>query len=64
MDNFTNVVKDSGVGGLPQLTGKIFSGLFKIANALRFFWFDFFYALIVALLLPWLMFGLWSWPTG
>lgn len=60
MQNFNDLVKHTGVGGLPELIGKLFSGVFTIANALRFFWFDVFYAIIVALLLPWLTLGLWA----
>jgi hypothetical protein len=58
MKNFTALVQDTGTRGLPHFIGKFFSGLFRLANALRFFWFDFFYAFVVASLLPWLMLGL------
>jgi hypothetical protein len=60
MDNFSAIVQNTGNRGFPHFVGKFFSGLFAVANALRFFWFDAIYALLVALLLPLLMLWLWG----
>jgi hypothetical protein len=61
MDNFNGLINRTGATGIPRFAGKFCAGLFAIANALRFFWFDCFYALFVALALPWLVLGLWGW---
>jgi hypothetical protein len=58
MANFSALVQQTGTRGLAYFTGKFFSGLFALANALRFFWFDAIYAIAVASLLPWLVLGL------
>jgi hypothetical protein len=64
MANFNALVQNAGTRGLPYFVGKFFSGLFAIANVLKFFWFDAVYALMVTFLLPWLLFGLWPlWPS-
>ena len=60
MDNFTALVKHTGTRGLAHFVGKFFSGLFALANVLRFIWFDAIYAFVVASLLPWLVLGLWG----
>ncbi len=60
MDNFTALVQHTGTRGLAHIAGKFFSGLFALANVLRFIWFDAIYAFVVASLLPWLVLGLWG----
>jgi hypothetical protein len=60
MDNFSALVEQTGSSGVLPLLGKLFGGLFALANALRFLWFDAIYAFVVASLLPFLTVGLWG----
>lgn len=60
MDNFSAILRSTGKRGFSHLLGQFFSGLFALANALRFFWFDAIYAFVVASLLPWLVLRLWG----
>jgi hypothetical protein len=53
MQSLTAEVKTLHGGGPLVLTARIFSGLFTVANALRFFWFDAIYAFGVSMFLPW-----------
>lgn len=59
MDSFIKVLENAGSGGFLLGLGKLFGGLFRIANSLRFIWFDAIYSLIIAFLLPWLVLGIW-----
>lgn len=56
MENFVHEVKESKHGGLLLVFAKLFAGFFWLANKLRFFWFDFFYAVGISMILP-LIFG-------
>ncbi len=55
MENFVQEVKNAKQGGILVVFAKIFTGLLKIANALRVIWFDAIYAFGVSMLLPWLV---------
>ena len=54
MENLVNDVKSTKQKGPLLITARIFAGFFRLANALRFVWFDAIYAVGVAYLLPWL----------
>jgi hypothetical protein len=51
--NFVMQVSGRQHGGLLLIFSKCFVILLRIANALRFFWIDAFYAIGVSLFLPW-----------
>ncbi|HMA74765.1 MAG TPA: hypothetical protein VKP67_25225 [Xanthobacteraceae bacterium] len=51
-ENFSRAVRASGRRGLLYLVAKAFQFLVRLANALRFLWFDLFYAAIIASLTP------------
>ncbi len=55
MRNFVATVANSHQSGPILWAAKFFSGLLRLANILRFFWFDVIYALGVAAFLPWVM---------
>jgi hypothetical protein len=55
MDNFIGTIKSTHRKGVLLIAAKIFAGLLRIANALRFFWFDLIYAVGVAAFLPWII---------
>lgn len=57
MKNIIKQMDNSNSKGLALIFIILLGSLFRIANALRFFWFDAFYAFGISLLLPWL-FGL------
>jgi hypothetical protein len=54
MNAIVNEVKNEKAGGFALVFAKFFFWVFKIANALRFIWFDAIYAIGASLLLPWL----------
>jgi hypothetical protein len=54
--NFIDALDDAGRHGLLYWVSQGFRGLIFIANLLRIVWFDFLYALVVAWLLPHLLF--------
>lgn len=60
MDGFRSFAHNTQTHGLVRLAAVFFSGLFRIANALRVIWFDLIYAFAIASFLPWLVFGLWG----
>jgi hypothetical protein len=51
-NSFTAQVRESRGSGVTLLLARGLSALIGVANALRFFWFDFFYALGVSLAIP------------
>jgi hypothetical protein len=53
MNNFVANVAHARQRGPLLWAAKFFSGLLRLANILRFFWFDLFYAVGVAAFLPW-----------
>ena len=53
MNALVGMVSVQQKGGITLAIAKIVSWVFKIANALRFVWFDAIYAVGVSLLLPW-----------
>jgi hypothetical protein len=55
MENFKNIVQNTGKGRFAYFLARSFSGLFSLANALRFFWFDLIYTFSVASILPCLL---------
>ncbi len=55
MDNFVDYVKHARFLGLLIPFAYLFALIFKLANYLRFFWFDAVYAAAIALLLPYLL---------
>lgn len=57
MENLVAEVKNAKQGGFLLFAAKFFAGVLRLANALRFIWFDAIYAVLVSLALPW-MFGL------
>lgn len=57
MKNFTNIVKEEKNKGILYLIAYPFNLLIKLANLLRFFWFDLVYAVILAVIIPVLYIG-------
>lgn len=57
MQNFLYQVSNSKKNIL-YLFAKFFSIIIALANALRFFWFDFVYAMLVSLLLPFIIYNI------
>jgi hypothetical protein len=55
MQSLVSAVKSAERGGLLLLSARFFAGLMWVANILRFFWFDAFYAALVSLALPWIL---------
>jgi L-asparaginase/Glu-tRNA(Gln) amidotransferase subunit D len=54
MENLVNAVRIANRSALLPVA-VFFAGFFRLANALRFFWFDAFYAFGITMLLPWLL---------
>jgi hypothetical protein len=55
MKNFLQEVKSVEKGGILLIFAKLIASLLKVANVLRFIWFDAIYAFGISMLLPWLM---------
>jgi Putative zincin peptidase len=53
MNNFVESVAETHQKGPILWAAKLFSGLLRLANLLRFFWFDAIYAFAAAAFLPW-----------
>jgi len=51
-ESFVQQVKEAKRNGFLLVISKIFAVLIKIANALRFIWFDAIYAFVVSMILP------------
>jgi hypothetical protein len=58
MDAYTAIIKSFGKRGLPYFFGNFLSGLFSLADGLRFVWFDAIYAFAIAWLIPWVILGI------
>ena len=57
MNSFVDAVLHSKPKGLLFICTKIFAGFVSLINALRFFWFDAFYAFFIAILIPRIFWG-------
>lgn len=55
MENFVHEVRKAKQAGILLVFAKIFAVLLKLANILKFIWFDALYAFGVCMFLPWLV---------